>query len=80
VGHGGSGEVVGLGKAAAAAVQRLGRVVGRLCPDNGADKRTHAVSFFFQFMQNWLKLVKSKWVPYLTPKIRHFCMTLYWNL
>jgi hypothetical protein len=38
VGHGGSGEIVGLGKAAAAAVQRLGRVVGRLYPNNGANK------------------------------------------
>jgi hypothetical protein len=31
---------------------------------------------FFQFIQNQFKLVKSKWMPYLGPKIPNCCMRL----
>jgi hypothetical protein len=55
---------------------------GRQNSDSGrglnADVRTgpltaksHAVSFF-QLIQNWLKLVKSKWMPYHAKKILIF--------
>jgi hypothetical protein len=33
---------------------------------------------FFQFIQNWLNFKKSKFVPYIAPKIPNFCMCLAW--
>jgi hypothetical protein len=57
-----------------------GGVVGCLCSDSEADEQVHTVPVFFQFIQNWLKLVKSKWMPYLAPKIANVCMKLVWRI
>jgi hypothetical protein len=34
----------------------------------------------FQFIQKWLNFKNSKWLPYLAPKIRSFCMLLYLDI
>jgi hypothetical protein len=75
----GSGEAMGPGKAAAA-VRRPARAAGCLCSDRATDMRTPRGFTFFQFIQNWLKIVKSKWMPYFAPTFPNFCMTLDWNI
>jgi hypothetical protein len=35
---------------------------------------------FFQFIQNRLNIKKTKWVPYLAPKIPNFGMCLVWDI
>jgi hypothetical protein len=41
--------------------------------------RPHAVSLFPNY-PNRLKLVKSKWMPYIAPKFAKFCLRLDWSV
>jgi hypothetical protein len=79
VGASGGGEAVVVGKAAAATARRPTRAVGRLGSDRAIDMRSPRGFTFFQFTQNWFKLVKSKWMPYRALKFPNFCMRLDWN-
>jgi hypothetical protein len=56
------------------------RVVGRRCSDSEMDKWPPRGFTVFQIIQNWLKLVKSKWIPYGASKIPKFCMVLDWDI
>jgi hypothetical protein len=51
-----------------------GGMVGRLCSDRVTDRWVPHIFRFFQFIQNRLNLIKSKWVPYLAPQIPDSCM------
>jgi hypothetical protein len=70
----GGGEAVGTSKVAT--IRRPTRAVGRLCSDRAIDMRAPRGFIFFQFIQNYLKLVKSKWMPYRALKFPNFCMML----
>jgi hypothetical protein len=77
-GNGGS-EAVGTGTVAAAAVQRRSARFGRH-PGSEADARGPRGFVFFLNYPNRLKLENWKFVPYIAPKIRNFCMWLDWDI
>jgi hypothetical protein len=55
-------------------------VVGRHCSDRVIDRWVPRGFTIFQNIQNWLKFVKSKWMPYLAKQIPSFCMSLDCNV
>jgi hypothetical protein len=53
---------------------------GHRCSDKVTDRWVPRGFTIFRIIQNWLKLVQLKWMPYHTPKIPNFCMRLEWNI
>jgi hypothetical protein len=58
----------------------VGARSGHRRSDNATDKRVPHYFTIIQIIQNRLKLVKLKWVPYIALKILKFFMTLYWSV
>jgi hypothetical protein len=55
-------------------------MVGHRCSDRVIDRWVPRGFTIFQNIQDWLKFVKSKWMPYLDKQIPNFCMNLYCNV
>jgi hypothetical protein len=55
-------------------------VVGRHCSDRVIDRWVPRGLTIFQNIQNWLKLVKLKWMLYPAQKILNIFIRLYWNI
>jgi hypothetical protein len=53
---------------------------GCRCSDSGADRRAPHGLIFFQIFQNQFKLVNSKQMPSIAPRIPKFCIRVYWSI
>jgi hypothetical protein len=62
------------------AVRTPGAWSGCCRSDSAADRRAPHGLLFFQNFQNQFKLVNSKKMPSITPKIPKFCMRLDWSI
>jgi hypothetical protein len=48
--------------------------------DRATDRQAPHSLIFFQIIQNWFKLVKSKWMSYIAKQIPKFYTMLDWSI